>query len=247
MFEGLFAALAYAVLNLMISPLTALWLYVSLLRNKIALKKAYIVCAVSELPLIIFWAMYVAASIMTIYIILGLVVLLILLSSIWLRGKGFFAALRAIMAGAIQCFIAIPLDSLSDFFKWDFSQLTIAVIGFYLAMLLGVLMFFLSYLPRRGNARLDRAAVIVSVFSMAFILGDVILNFVRPLHGTPMLVSDIAVCTLTAASYLLLLFAGKSAAPQPQPESEGNGQQPESEGNDPESRDHQTIPETHAG
>ena len=53
-----------------------------------------------------------------------------------------------------------------------------------------------------------------------------------------LLVSDIAVCTLTAASYLLLLFAGKSAAPQPQPESEGN---------DPESRDHQTIPETHAG
>ena len=78
MFEGLFAALAYAVLNLMISPLTALWLYVSLLRNKIALKKAYIVCAVSELPLIIFWAMYVAASIMTIYIILGLVVLQLL-------------------------------------------------------------------------------------------------------------------------------------------------------------------------
>ena len=207
--------MAYVVLNLIISPLTALWLYVSLLRNKIALKKAYIACAVSELPLIIFWAMYVAASIMTIYIILGLVVLLILLSSIWLRGKGFFAALRAIMAGAIQCFIAIPLDLLSDFFKW-----------------------VLSYLPRRTNARLDRAAVIVSVFSMAFILGDVVLNFVRPLHGTPMLVSDIAVCTLTAASYILLLFAGKSAAPQPQPESEGN---------DPESRDQQTIPETHAG
>ena len=129
MFEGLFAALAYAVLNLMISPLTALWLYVSLLRNKIVLKKAYIVCAVSELPLIIFWAMYVAASIMTIYIILGLVVLLILLSSIWLRGKGFFAALRAIMAGAIQSFIAIPVDFLSVFFKWELGHLTTAFIG----------------------------------------------------------------------------------------------------------------------
>ena len=238
MFEGLFAALAYAVLNLMISPLTALWLYVSLLRNKIALKKAYIVCAVSELPLIIFLAMYVAASITPVYIIFGLIGLFVLLSAIFFRSTRFFAAIQALMMGGFQCSIIAPLDLLSDFVKWGFSELTIAVIGFHIAMLLGVLMFFLAYLPRRGNARLDRAAVIVSVFSMAFILGDVILNFVRPLHGTPMLVSDIAVCTLTAASYILLLFAGKSAAPQPQPESEGN---------DPKSRDHQTIPETHAG
>lgn len=243
MFQGFLASLSYVVLNLMISPLTALWLYASLRKNKTVSKKAYVVCAVLTLPLLVFWAINFTDSVVPrqrppVYIIFGLIGLFVLLSAIFFRSNRFFAAIQALMMGGFQCSIIAPLDLLSDFLKWDFSELTIAVIGFYLAMLLGVLMFFLSYLPRRTNARLDRAAVIVSVFSMAFILGDVVLNFIRPLYGTPMLVSDIAVCTLTAASYLLLLFAGKSAAPQPQPESEGN---------DPESRDHQTIPETHAG
>ena len=245
MFQGFLAALAYVVLNLMISPLTALWLYASLRKNKTVSKKAYVVCAVLDLPLLVFWAIHSTDSVVPrqrppVYIIFGLIGLFVLLSAIFFRSNRFFAAIQALMMGGFQCSIIAPLDLLSDFLKWDFSELTIAVIGFHIAMLLGVLMFFLSYLPRRGNARLDRAAVIVSVFSMAFILGDVVLNFVRPLHGTPMLVSDIAVCTLTAASYLLLLFAGKSAAPQPQPESEGNGQQPESEGNDPENPESQT-------
>ena len=163
--------MAYVVLNLMISPLTALWLYASLRKNKTVSKKAYVVCAVLDLPLLVFWAIHSTDSVVPrqrppVYIIFGLIGLFVLLSAIFFRSNRFFAAIQALMMGGFQCSIIAPLDLLSDFLKWDFSQLTIAVIGFHIAMLLGVLMFFLSYLPRRGNARLDRAAVIVSVFSM---------------------------------------------------------------------------------
>ena len=252
MFEGILAGSAYIFISYIVFLLTWFFLYFSLSRNNFISKKSYILCSIISAIMLIIWSFVIKDSDIgkypVTYLIIGMLIISLPLSGLWLRGNKFYTFLLSFIMCIIYVLCIVFVLFLSGrHFEFYLSGLTNGLIFFYMSVFFGILILFLSYLPRRTNARLDRAAVIVSVFAMAFILGDVVLNFVRPLHDTPLLVSDIAVCTLTAASYILLLFAGKSAAPQPQPESEGNGQQPESEGNDPESRDQQTIPETHAG
>ena len=204
----------YLVLTFLVSILTGFMCYISLRKNGRMTKKYYVICSITILPLLAFWAIMGTASFayfqdrLIVYAAVGGIGLLFLLSDLWFRNNMFYTFLFSFMAAFIQFSVSMAFEILRESFAWELKMLTGTLVCFYMSLFFSVLFLLLTYLPRREKKRRDKAAVIVPLASILLIGCGVVLNFLELLSGTALWVSDIAVCLLTIASWFLLLSTG---------------------------------------
>ena len=141
--------------------------YISLRKNGRMTKKYYVICSITTLPLLAFWAIMETASFacfqdrLIVYVAVGGIGLLFLLSDLWFRNNMFYTFLFSFMAAFIQFSVSMAFEVLRESFAWELKMLTGTLAGFYMSLFFSVLFLLLTYLPRREKKRRDKAAVIV--------------------------------------------------------------------------------------
>ena len=89
----------YLVLTFFVSILTGFMCYISLRKNGRMTKKYYVICSITILPLLAFWAIMETASFacfqdrLIVYAAVGGIGLLFLLSDLWFRNNMFYTFL----------------------------------------------------------------------------------------------------------------------------------------------------------
>ena len=112
--------------------------YISLRKNGRMTKKYYVICSITILPLLAFWAIMETASFacfqdrLIVYAAVGGIGLLFLLSDLWFRNNMFYTFLFSFMAAFIQFSVSMAFEVLRESFAWELKIFKGTLAGFYM-------------------------------------------------------------------------------------------------------------------
>ena len=217
--SGLFPDILYVFNSILVSVITGMFLYDSILKIAHIRKAVYVSCGSISLVFILPVAVC-GGFIHPVYALPpGMLVVsflwgVFLYERLWRQNRARLICILALMLMSVQIVLTwLPVflpELLSFFFHYELEISGSPIILFYLSLSLGIPLLFASYLPRRDILRrTDRAAVVVSAAAFAAVVCGLVLSFQNRLAGGLLVVLDLTVCLLTAAAYVLLLMAGK--------------------------------------
>ena len=196
--------------------LTCAFLYISLAKNKCLSKGRYALCGGIAWIFLVLAALYFNSE--TTYAFVGTVGFLFLLSVLGykflncrdMRPSCTLLAPLLALAQLAAAWLPVFLPSILQMhFDLQINQFFPERAVFYLLMALGILLLFVSYLPRRSNQWRDDAAVLLSALAFAAAVCGILFSFQNWYRGLLIWGFDLILCLLTLAAYVLLLMAGK--------------------------------------
>lgn len=217
--SGLFPDILYVFNSILVSVITGMFLYDSILKIAHIRKAVYVSCGSISLVFILPVAVC-GGFIHPVYALPpGMLVVsflwgVFLYERLWRQNRARLICILALMLMSVQIVLTwLPVflpELLSFFFHYELEISGSPIILFYLSLSLGIPLLFASYLPRRDILRrTDRAAVVVSAAAFAAVVCGLVLGFQDRLADGLLVALDLTVCLLTAAAYVLLLLAGK--------------------------------------
>ena len=217
--SGLFPDILYVFNSILVSVITGMFLYDSILKIAHIRKAVYVSCGSISLVFILPVAVC-GGFIHPVYALPpGMLVVsflwgVFLYERLWRQNRARLICILALMLMSVQIVLTwLPVflpELLSFFFHYELEISGSPIILFYLSLALGIPLLFASYLPRRDILRrTDRAAVVVSAAAFAAVVCGLVLGFQDRLADGLLVALDLTVCLLTAAAYVLLLLAGK--------------------------------------
>ena len=217
--SGLFPDILYVFNSILVSVITGMFLYDSILKIAHIRKAVYVSCGSISLVFILPVAVC-GGFIHPVYALPpGMLVVsflwgVFLYERLWRQNRARLICILALMLMSVQIVLTwLPVflpELLSFFFHYELEISGSPIILFYLSLSLGIPLLFASYLPRRDILRrTDRAAVVVSAAAFAAVVCGLVLSFQDRLADGLLVALDLTVCLLTAAAYVLLLLAGK--------------------------------------
>ena len=130
MFEGILAGSAYIFISYIVFLLTWFFLYFSLSRNNFISKKSYILCSIISAIMLIIWSFVIKDSDIgkypVTYLIIGMLIISLPLSGLWLRGNKFYTFLLSFIMCIIYVFcivFVLFLSAIIIFQKWHLIRL----------------------------------------------------------------------------------------------------------------------------
>ena len=223
--SGLFPDILYVFNSILVSVITGMFLYDSILKIAHIRKAVYVSCGSISLVFILPVAVC-GGFIHPVYALPpGMLVVsflwgVFLYERLWRQNRARLICILALMLMSVQIVLTwLPVflpELLSFFFHYELEISGSPIILFYLSLSLGIPLLFASYLPRRDILRrTDRAAVVVSAAAFAAVVCGLVLSFQDRLADGLLVALDLTVCLLTAAAYVLLLLAGKKTVRDP--------------------------------
>ena len=237
--SGLFPDILYVFNSILVSVITGMFLYDSILKIAHIRKAVYVSCGSISLIFILPVAVY-SGFIDPVYaLLIGMLVVSFLwgvfrYERLWRQNRALLFCILALMLMSVQIVLTwLPVflpELLSFFFHYELEISGSPIILFYLSLSLGIPLLFASYLPRRSKQWKDDAAVLLSALAFAAAVCGILFSFQSWYRGLLIWGLDLILCLLTLAAYVLLLMAGKKPdSGQSEPPSDTEAEQSSSD------------------